>query len=250
VSDQPPDVAPSDFWEQHAGWWQDGFTDGADPEYEEQIIPLAAECLAGAQRVVDIGTGEGQLARVAVGLGAKLVAGVDPTRAQLQVARERAGGPRYLRGTADRLPFADESFDAAIACLVFEHIPDHQEGIAEVARVLEPGGRFVFLLNHPLLQAPDSGWVIDHINEEEYWRVGPYLGVDVTMEELAPGIELPFVHRPLSQYINAMAAHGLLVERMDEPAPPEGFLAKAEEYRAAATIPRLLLLVARKYPAP
>jgi SAM-dependent methyltransferase len=248
VSDQPPDIAPSDFWEQHAGWWQDGFTDGADPEYEEQIIPLAAECLAGAQRVVDIGTGEGQLARVAVGLGAELVAGVDPTRAQLQVARERAGGPRYLRGTADRLPFAGESFDAAIACLVFEHIPDHQQGIAEVARVLEPGGRFVFLLNHPLLQAPDSGWVIDHINEEEYWRVGPYLGVDVTMEELAPGIELPFVHRPLSQYINAMAAHGLLVERMDEPAPPEGFLAKAEEYRAAATIPRLLLLVARKYP--
>ena len=248
MSEQPPDVAPSDFWEQHAGWWQDGFTDGADPEYEEQIIPLAAECLAGAHRVVDIGTGEGQLARVAVGLGAELVAGVDPTRAQLQVARERAGGPRYLRGTADRLPFAGESFDAAIACLVFEHIPDHQQGIAEVARVLEPGGRFVFLLNHPLLQAPDSGWVIDHINEEEYWRVGPYLGVDVTMEQLAPGIELPFVHRPLSQYINAMAAHGLLVERMDEPAPPEGFLAKAEEYRAAATIPRLLLLVARKHP--
>ena len=244
----PPEVASPDFWEQHAGWWQDGFTAGADPEYEEQIIPLATECLAGARRVVDIGTGEGQLARVAAGLGAELVAGVDPTHAQLRVALERAGGPVYLRGTADRLPFADASFDAAIACLVFEHIPDHAHGIAEVARVLEPGGRFVFLLNHPLLQAPDSGWVIDHINDEEYWRVGPYLTVDVSLEQLAPGIELPFVHRPLSQYINAMAAHGLLVERMDEPAPPEGFLAKAEEYRAAATIPRLLLLVARKHP--
>ena len=244
----PPEVASPDFWEEHAGWWQDGFTAGADPEYEEQIIPLATECLAGARRVVDIGTGEGQLARVAAGLGADLVAGVDPTRAQLRVALERAGGPVYLRGRADRLPFADASFDAAIACLVFEHIPDHAHGIAEVARVLEPGGRFVFLLNHPLLQAPDSGWVIDHINDEEYWRVGPYLTVDVSLEQLAPGIELPFVHRPLSQYINAMAAHGLLVERMDEPAPPEGFLAKAEEYRAAATIPRLLLLVARKHP--
>ena len=48
------------------------------------------------------------------------------------------------------------------------------------------------------------------------------------MEELAPGVVLPFVHRPLSQYVNAMAAHGLLIERMEEPAPPEGFLAKAE----------------------
>ena len=106
----------------------------------------------------------------------------------------------------------------------------------------------MFLLNHPLLQAPNSGWVIDHILEEEYWRIGPYLPVDVTMEELAPGVVLPFVHRPLSQYVNAMADHGLLLEHMEEPAPPEGFLAKADEYRAAATIPRLLLLVARKSP--
>ncbi len=82
--------------------------------------------------------------------------------------------------------------------------------------------------------------------EEEYWRVGPYLPVDVTMEELAPGVVQPFVHRPASQHVNAMAGHGLLIERMEEPAPPEGFLAKAEEYRAAATIPRLLLLLARK----
>jgi SAM-dependent methyltransferase len=245
-----PDGPSLDFWEEHAGWWQDGFTDGADPEYEEQILPLAAECLAGSRRVVDVGTGEGQLARVATKVGAAFVAGLDPTRAQLKAAHHRAGGPVYVRGGADRLPFADGAFDTAIACLVFEHIADHTQGIAEVARVLAPGGRFVFLLNHPLLQAPQSGWIIDHINEEEYWRVGPYLDVDISLEELAPGIELPFVHRPLSQYINAMASHGLLVERMDEPAPPEGFLARAEEYRAAATIPRLLLLVARKYPRP
>ena len=144
------------------------------------------------------------------------------------------------------MPFASGSFDAVVACLVFEHIPDHVPAIAEVARVLEPGGRFVFLLNHPLLQAPESGWVIDHILDEQYWRIGRYLVADVTMEELSPGVLLPFVHRPLSHYVNAMADHGLLIERMEEPMPPEGFLAKAKEYREAATIPRLLLLVARK----
>jgi len=238
--------ADPNAWERNARWWQDGFTDGADPEYEEQILPLAAECLAGATRVVDVGTGEGQLARLATRLGVAVVAGVDPTRAQLRVAAQRGGGPAYLRAVAERLPFADATFDAAVACLVFEHLPDHEPPIAEIARVLAPGGTFVFLLNHPLLQAPNSGWVIDHILEEEYWRIGPYLPVDVTMEELAPGVVLPFVHRPLSQYVNAMAACGLFIERMEEPAPPEGFLAKADEYRAAATIPRLLLLVARK----
>ena len=55
-----------------------------------------------------------------------------------------------------------------------------------------------------------------------------------------------FVHRPLSRYVNAMAANGLYVERMEEPAPPPGFLALAPEYTDAATVPRLLLLVATK----
>ena len=167
-------------------------------------------------------------------------------RAQLAVAGERGGGPCYLRGFAEALAFPAAAFDAAVACLVFEHIPDHEPAIAEVARVLAPGGRFVFLLNHPLLQAPSSGWVVDHILDEQYWRVGPYLTPDVSMEELAPGVVLPFVHRPLSHYVNTLARHGLLVERMEEPAPPEGFLAKAQEYRDAQTIPRLLLLLARK----
>ena len=113
--------------------------------------------------------------------------------------------------------------------------------------MLEPGGRFVFMLNHPLLQAPNSGWVIDDDLDEQYWRVGPYLTPDLTMEQIAPGVVLPFVHRPLSHYVNAMARNGLLIERMEEPEPPEGFLAKAQEYRdRAPTIPRLLLMVARK----
>jgi len=112
--------------------------------------------------------------------------------------------------------------------------------------VLELVGSFAFFLNHPLLQAPNSGWVIDHILEEQYWRVGPYLIEDVTNEELAPGVTLPFIHRPLSKYVNALAANGLLVERMEEPEPPPGFIARAPEYEAAASIPRLLLLQTTK----
>lgn len=50
--------------------------------------------------------------------------------------------------------------------------------------------------------------------------------------------------------MNALADAGLLVTRMDEPAPPPGFLARAPEYRAAATIPRLLFMRAEKLPAP
>ncbi len=66
------------------------------------------------------------------------------------------------------------------------------------------------------------------------------------MEEVEKGIFLPFVHRPLSRYINAMADAGLFVRRMDEPAPPPGFLERAHEYREAASIPRLLFLLAER----
>ena len=51
------------LWEQHAAWWQQTFTGGVDPEYEDQILPLVARHVAGARRVLDIGCGEGQVAR-------------------------------------------------------------------------------------------------------------------------------------------------------------------------------------------
>ena len=232
-----------DLWEQHAGWWQDGFTAGNDPEYEEQILPLAAEHIAGARRVLDVGTGEGQLARLAAKAGAGAV-GVDPTWNQVTVAAERAGGPAYLRSGAAGLPFADGSFDCVVACLVFEHIEDVDEAVAEVARVLEPGGRFLFFLNHPLLQTPDSGWIDDQILDppEQYWRIGAYLREDSTIEEVEKDVYIPFIHRPLHRYVNALAANGLVLTRMEEPAPPPGFLARAPEYTDAAEIPRLLFL--------
>ena len=232
----------TDPWEVHAGWWQAEFTDGADPEYVEQILPIVASHLGDRTHVLDVGTGEGQLARHLIGHGVARVTGVDPSNAQLGVGVERGGGVRYARAMADALPFADATFDGVVACLVFEHIVAVDEAIAEVARVLAPGGRFLFLLNHPLLQVPGSGWIDDHILEEQYWRVGPYLVEDVSMEQIAPDVVLPFVHRPLSRYVNTLARSGLTIREMLEPPPPPGFLARAPEYEESASIPRLLVL--------
>jgi SAM-dependent methyltransferase len=233
------------LWEHNARWWQEEFTDGADPEYEEQILPLVEGHLAGARRVLDVGCGEGLVARRAVSAGLEAV-GVDPTGAQIVEAVRRGGGPTYAQTTAEQLPFRDASFDAVVMCLVIEHLDPFEPAIEEMARVLEPGGRCLLLLNHPLLQAPGSGWIDDHILEEQYWRVGAYLRDDITVEELAPGVELPFMHRPLSRYVQVMGASGLLIEHMDEPPPPPGFLDQAWEYAAASTIPRLMLIRARR----
>ena len=235
-------TAGDDLWELHADWWQEGFTEGADAEYEEQILPLARQHLEGSTRVLDVGTGEGQVAR----LVGDRATGVDPTYAQIAAAHRRAGGPAYARADAAALPFADSSFDTVVACLVFEHIDDVDGAIYEVSRVLQDNGRFLFFLNHPLLQTPNSGWIDDTILEEQYWRIGPYLTEDKTIEEVEKDVFIPFVHRPLSRYVNTLTANGLYVTRMEEPAPPPGFLERAAEYREAATIPRLLFLRAEK----
>ncbi|MGA1052484.1 MAG: class I SAM-dependent methyltransferase, partial [Ilumatobacteraceae bacterium] len=172
----------------------------------------------------------------------------DPTWNQIRVAHERGGAAGFVRAAADRLPFPDAAFDAALACLVFEHIDAVDEAIAEVARVVAPGGRFCFFLNHPLLQTPGSGWIDDQILDppEQYWRIGPYLEETESIEQVELGVYIRFIHRPLSRYLNTLSDHGFVLERMLEPAPPPGFLARAPEYPDAATIPRLLYLRLRR----
>jgi hypothetical protein len=99
-----------------------------------------------------------------------------------------------------------------------------------------------------LLQTPGSGWIDDQILDppEQYWRIGPYLTEQAVVEEVEKDVYIRFVHRPLGRYINAMADVGMTIERMLEPAPPAGFIARAPEYTEVATVPRLLTLVARR----
>jgi ubiquinone/menaquinone biosynthesis C-methylase UbiE len=236
-------MSDNGLWDEHAQWWIDGFTNGADPEYVEQIIPLAVEELAGRTHVLDLGCGDGQIARALASQGSEVL-GVDPTQLHIDIARERGGGPRYLLGGATEIPANDNTFDAVVACLVFEHIDQMDEAMTEVARVLKPQGQFSFFLNHPLLQTPGSGWIDDHIIDppEQYWRIGPYLVETESIEEVEKDIYIRFIHRPLSRYVNALIANGMSLERMVEPSPPAGFLARAPEYALAHTVPRLLYL--------
>ena len=240
-------MSDNGLWDEHAQWWIDGFTNGADPEYVEQIIPLAVEELAGRVKVLDLGCGDGQIARALAAQGSDVL-GVDPTQLHIDVAIERGGGPTYLLGGATQIPAPDNSFDAVVACLVFEHIDQMDEAMTEVARVLKPQGQFSFFLNHPLLQTPGSGWIDDHIIDppEQYWRIGPYLVETESIEEVEKDVYIRFIHRPLSRYINTLIANGMNIDRMVEPSPPAGFLARAPEYALAHTVPRLLYLRSTK----
>ena len=85
---------------------------------------------------------------------------------------------------------------------------------------------------------------------EQYWRIGPYLVESDSEEQVELGVWIRFLHRPLSRYLNALADHGLVLEHMVEPRPPDGFLSQNVAYEQTAEYPRLLYLRLRRSPAP
>jgi SAM-dependent methyltransferase len=232
-------------WDELAPWWKETFTHGADLEYEHQILPLAVAHLAGRRRVLDLGTGEGQLARrlFAAAGAPTLVVGLDSSAGQLDNARAEGGGPAWVQAAGERLPFSDGSFDAVVCCLVIEHATDADEVLAEVTRVLDAGGRFLLLINHPIVQGPGSGLVDDAILGERYWRIGPYLPETRNAEQVDSGVMVAFAHRPLSRYINPLADLGLFLVRLEEPEPPFEFLCGSIDMEFERAMPRLCVMI-------
>lgn len=93
-------------------------------------------------RVLDVGCGPGALTRLLVDrVGAADVAAVDPSEAFVEAARSRLpAGVDVRQASADALPFDDNTFDAAVAQLVVQFMPDPVAGLREMARVTRPGG--------------------------------------------------------------------------------------------------------------
>lgn len=106
---------------------------------EELAFEAVAEC--GPQRLLEVGCGMGEFAvRAVQELGTELIA-LDISPRMVEIARERGVDARV--GDVQALPFADGEFDCVVANWVLYHVPELDRGVAELARVLAPGGRLV-----------------------------------------------------------------------------------------------------------
>ncbi len=121
---------------------------GLHRRWKRQTVELALNGLR-APRVLDLCCGSGDLAFLAEGGGAGRVVGADFTLAMLAVARQRRLKERrrsaFLQADAVRLPFADGSFDVVTVGYGLRNIADIPAALAEMRRVLAPGGRAVVL---------------------------------------------------------------------------------------------------------
>jgi SAM-dependent methyltransferase len=115
----------------------------AGPDARDLAFDAVRE--AAPRRVLEVGCGWGEFAaRMAAELGIEAVA-VDLSSRVVGLARERGVGAHV--GDVQQLPFADGAFDCAVANWMLYHVPDIDRGLAQLARVLRPGGRLVASTN-------------------------------------------------------------------------------------------------------
>jgi ubiquinone/menaquinone biosynthesis C-methylase UbiE len=109
-----------------------------------ELVPLLVQQLPLAETCLEVGVGTGRIALPLVDAGVRLV-GVDISGEMLQrlIAKRRGQQPQVAIADATRLPFADATFGSAIASHVLHLVPAWREAVAEVIRVVRPGGVFL-----------------------------------------------------------------------------------------------------------
>ena len=108
-------------------------------------LTFAAVAEASPVRVLEVGCGRGELAeRIQAELGAEVVA-LDQSERMVELTRAR--GVEAIVGDVESMPFEDATFDCAVAAWMLYHVGDLDRGLAELARVLRPGGRLVASTN-------------------------------------------------------------------------------------------------------
>jgi len=175
----------------------------------------------------------------------------------VQAARQRSPKEiRYLVGDARRLDMLDsESFDAITCVLAAQNMNPVEPVFQECARLLKPGGRLVLVVTHPAFRIPrQSHWGWDEDRKLLYRAVDRYLSplkvpIDVRPFK-APGRAITWTyHRPLQDYVNALAQAGLWVNALEEwpshKVSQPGPMAEAEN-RARSEFPLFLALRAVK----
>ncbi len=116
---------------------------GQDPRWRRELV---SHVEAGpGDRVLDVATGTGAVAREVVARTGATVVGLDQSPEMLAEARRRRPDAELIQGTADALPFPDASFDALTFTYLLRYVPDPAATMRELARVVKPGGTIASL---------------------------------------------------------------------------------------------------------
>lgn len=196
----------------------DGFAEAYTAENETSLLNAyyvrpAIVDLAGdvaGRRILDAGCGAGPVSAALRDRGA-VVSGFDRSAKMVELARQRLGDDVDLR-VADitgPLPYPDGAFDDAVAALVLHYLEDWTAPLAELRRVLKPGGRLIVVVNHPILLK------MVH-RETDYFATTKWSDEYNFNGQKAV---LTYWHRPLHAMTDAFTAAGFRTAVISEPPP-------------------------------
>ncbi|WP_378740839.1 methyltransferase domain-containing protein [Nocardia brasiliensis] len=206
--------------------------------YERPAMLELAGDVSG-RRILDAGCGSGPLFAALRDRGA-LMTGIDASTGMLELARRRLGTDADLRfaDLASPLPFSDGAFDDVVASLVLHYLADWGPTLAELRRVLTPGGRLLVSVDHPFV-----AYGIQRLagHSPDYFETYQWT-VDWTMG--GQTVPMSFWARPLHAMTDAFNAASFRISLISEPQPvPAARELFPEEYRALTTGPSFLFFV-------
>ena len=207
-------------WEESALAWiadQGEFGDFGR-RYVLDSVMLSRALALQPKSVLDVGCGEGRFCRMLREHGIVTV-GIDPTQNLLAAARLRDPSGEYIECGAEEIRLNNSAFDLVVSYLSLIDIPDIVPAIAEMVRVLRPGGRLLVAnLNSFNTAGVEIGWSRDIHGRKEHYSIDHYLRERSAWIDYR-GIHVQNHHRPLSTYMKLFLGHGLRLVYFDEPVP-------------------------------
>ena len=203
--------------------------------------PISSSLAPPGRQTLDIGCGEGRLARDLKELGHR-IAGIDSSPSLVAAAREF--DPSMDLGLADAaaLPLDGACADLVVAFMSHQDIDRMPTAIREAARVLESSGRLCLAIVHPI----NSAGSFEEATADEHFVIkGDYLHAFQYADAVErDGLTMTFnsQHRPLEAYFIALEKAGFLVEALREPSVPEYAIVSGRTGRRWQRIPLFLHL--------
>jgi len=198
--------------------------------------------------VLDLGCGYGWHCRYVIENGAKSVIGVDLSEKMLEKANEinKLEGIEYQRNAIEELTFRSEQFNLVISSLAFHYIKDFDTLCRNIYNWLQPGGKFLFSIEHPVFTAQgNQDWIYNKDGDKLYWPVDNYFLMGARETTFLGNTVLKY-HRTITSYLRSIVQSGFKINACVEPEPStemlENFPAMGDELRR----PMMLIISAEK----